>query len=280
MKTFDAFDENDMTAFEAEAKVGLLATVNPDGLPHITFISSIRARDPKRLIWGQFAEGLSKKHVKTQPKTGFLILTLDRRLWRGKALWTHEEKQGPEYEMYNNTPMFRYNSYFGIHTVHFMDLVETYGREGLPMARIVVGSLLTMAAKSAARAEREEALTPWGRELFGKLGALRFMAYIGDDGFPVVFPLLQTGTADGGRLVFSAWAFGRELAGLKPGCPAAAFALTMDMENLLLRGTFQGFSRYRGVRLGVMDIDWVYNSMPPVQGQVYPATALEPVTDF
>ena len=28
------------------------------------------------------------------------------------------------------------------------------------------------------------------------------------------------------------------------------------------------------------DIDWVYNSMPPSHGQIYPESKLEPITDF
>ena len=58
-------------------------------------------------------------------KIGFAILTLDKKLWRGKALWTHLKKEGPEYEVYNQQPMFRYNTYFGINTVHYLDLKET-----------------------------------------------------------------------------------------------------------------------------------------------------------
>ena len=133
MKTLSLLAQSDIKAFEPEAKIGLIATVNPDGLPHITMISSIRAKSPTQLMWGQFCEGLSKKNVTTNPKTGFLVMTPDRRLWRGKAKWTHtEEKQGEDFEMYNNTPMFRYNAYFGIHTVHYMDLIETHGQEKLP----------------------------------------------------------------------------------------------------------------------------------------------------
>ena len=207
-----------------------------------------------------------------------MILTLDKQLWRGKARWTHEERQGPDYEMYNNTPMFRYNSYFGIHTVHYMDLIETYGREKLPMARLITASILTMAARSGAGTDREERiLTPWAVNMFNSLSSLKFMSYVGRDGFPVIFPLIQAQTPDSGRLVFSPLAYGQELKALEAGTKTAAFGLTMDMEDLLVRGTFIGFERSRAVKLGLMDIDWVYNSMPPTQGQIYPVTELKPV---
>lgn len=275
------FEAADMEAFKAEAKVGLLATVNPDGLPHVTLITSMQAKDPTRLVWGQFSEGASKVHVKQNPRTGFLILSLDRKLWRGKALWTHLETEGEDYEMYNRKPMFRYNAYFGIHTVHFMNLVETCGRETLPLVRIVLASLATKAAKAGARsAGRDPVLKPWAEGLFNRMDALKFLGYVDDDGFPSLIPLLPCQAAGPRRLAFSPLAYGEETARIKEGTQVAVFALSMQMEDVLVRGAFVGYERVRLQRLGVIDLEWVYNSMPPVPGQIYPPIELKPVVNF
>jgi hypothetical protein len=275
------FDAADMGAFEAEAKVGLLATVNPEGLPHISLIASMQAKDPTRLIWGQFSEGLSKLHVKENPRVGFLIMTLDRDLWRGKALWTHGETEGEDYEMYNQKPMFRYNAYFGIHTVHFMDLVETYGKEGLPLGRIVMASLATKAAKDGAKSpEAGRILKPWAEGLFNRLDTLKFIGYVDEEGFPTIVPVIQCQAAGSRRLVFSPLAYADELALIEQGMQVAVFGLTMQMEDVLVRGTFLGYDRVRLQRLGVIELEWVYNSMPPTPGQVYPPVELKPVVNF
>ena len=281
MKTYDALAPEDVKAFEPEAKIGLIATVNPDGLPHVTMISSIRAKTTRQLTWGQFSEGLSKVFVRQNPKTGFLVLTMDKKLWRGKSLWTHTETLGEDFEIYNSMPMFRYNAYFGIHTVHYMDLRETYGRESLPMAGVVLSSLLSMAAgKKPEPPSAERVLKPWGENLFKKLDALKFLAYVEDDGFPKIIPLLQCRTQSSRGLVFSTLAYGDELSKLRAGGKVAVFGLTMDMEDILVRGDFTGFERSRGIRVGRIEIDWVYNSMPPLQGRIYPMPELEPVTDW
>jgi hypothetical protein len=281
-KALTCFSENDLKQFEPEAKIGLIATVNQEGLPHITLITALQAKTPAKLIWGQFSEGQSKQNVKTNPKTGFLIMTLDRSLWRGKALWTHQTTHGEDYEMFNNKPMFRYNAYFGIHTVHYMDLMETYGRESLPLLKIGLGSILTKAAKSAARQESraECILKPWAEGLFNRLGAIKFLSYVGDDGFPVIIPLIQCQAADSTRLAFSPLAYREELKTLRQGSTVAIFGLTMDMENVLVRGVFAGFGKHRGMTLGCVDINWVYNSMPPKPGQIYPLQKLEAVVNF
>jgi hypothetical protein len=281
VKKTDRFESADMEAFEAEAKVGLLATVNPEGLPHISLISSLQAKGPTQLIWGQFSEGLSKVHVKQNPHTGFSIMTLDKNLWRGKALWTHGETEGEDYEMYNQKPMFRYNAYFGIHTVHFMDLVETYGREGLPLARIVMASMATRVAKGGARPPGvERILKPWAEGLFNRMDSLKFISYVDEEGFPTIIPSIQCQAAGSRRLTFSPLAYGEELASIREGMQVAVFAMSMQMEDVLVRGTFRGYGRKRLQRLGVIDLEWVYNSMPPVPGQIYPPVELEPVVSF
>jgi hypothetical protein len=281
VKKYDRFESGDMGAFEAEAKVGLLATVNPEGLPHISLIASMQAKDPTQLIWGQFSEGRSKVHVRQNPHVGFLIMTLDRNLWRGKALWTHGETEGEDYEMYNQKPMFRYNAYFGIHTVHFMDLVETYGKEGLPLARIVMASLATKAAKDGAKSpEDERILKPWAEGLFNRLDTLKFIGYVDEEGFPTIVPVIQCQAAGSRRLAFSTLAYGDELAPIKQGMQVAVFGMSMQMEDVLVRGTFLGYDRVRLQRLGVIELEWVYNSMPPTPGQIYPPVELKPVVNF
>ena len=279
MKIYTAFDAEAMQAFEPEAKVGLLATVNSDGFPHITLITAMQAKTPEKMIWGQFTEGRSKAHVHANPKTGFLILTMDRRLWRGKAAWTHTVKEGEDYVMFNSKPMFRYNAYFGIHTVHYMNLLETYGRESLPLGAIVASSLLTTLAKPLMRTHaRERILKPWAQGLFNGMATLKFLSYVGPDGFPVIIPLLQCQTADSRRLVFATPAYRREIGAIPDGIPVAVFGLSMQMEDCLVRGVYRSPSGI--MQLGRVDIDWVYNSMPPAPGQIYPELSIKPVENF
>jgi hypothetical protein len=280
-KTYTRFDDGDMKQFEPEAKVGLIATINPEGLPHVTLITALQAKTPTKLIWGQFSEGMSKEHVKTNPKTGFAIMTMDKSLWRGKALYTHKAAHGEDYEMFNLKPMFRYNAYFGIHTVHYMDLVETYGKESLPLVRIGLGSVLALAGRSAVRPGHEKRiLKPWAEGLFKRLDTIKFISYVGEDSYPVIIPLIGCQAADSTRLAFSPLAYNEELNAIHKGSVVAVFGLTMDMEDVLVRGVFTGFEKHRGITLGCVDIDWVYNSMPPKPGQIYPEQEFKAVVNY
>ena len=275
------FTESDMKAFEPSEKVGIIATVTPEGQPHLSLLTSVMAAAPDQLMIGEFCKGQSKAYMQQTRKVGFAVLTLDKKLWQGKALWTHCLKEGPEYELYNQQPMFRYNTYFGINTVHYLDVLETTHGAALPLGSIVFSSLATKIAKSGAAADRSvTVLTHFGQKLFNALDALKFLAFIDKDGYPVVVPLIQCQAADSGRLAFHPGAAADALAGLKPGSTVAVFALTMQMENVLTRGIFTGCKRFWGISLGTIDLNWVYNSMPPNHGQIYPPVPLEPVVHF
>ena len=281
MQKKTSFTEQEMKAFEPAEKIGIVACKNPDGLPHITLITSMMASRPNQLTLGQFCQGLSKQYIQEKPDIAFLIMTMDKKMWRGKARWTHLRKDGPEYERYNDIPMFRYNTYFGINTVHYLNLIETSECEDLPMTQIVISALFTKLAKGSNRTGMSEhILSPFAEQLFNKLDSLKFIAYIREDGFPEIIPLIQCQATDSRRLVFVPWAFNSELARIPEDSQVAVFGMTMGIENVLIRGTFSGLKRSRMLPLGVVDIDWVYNSMPPCHGQIYPEVPLKPVVDF
>lgn len=275
------FSPEDIQALDIELKVGILGTVNEAGLPHLTMISSLRPNAAQGLVWGQFTEGLSKKFIRQNPKTGFLIMSLDKHLWRGKALFTHTAQSGLEYDHFNDQPMFRYNAYFGIHTVYYMDLIEHHGKQALPMGQVIFSAIQTIIAQRLGKANSHQAvLNPWTCDLLNKIDNLKFIGYIGPDGYPVVLPVIQSRPMGETRVIFSTSAFRDELAAIPAGVPMAVFGMSFDMEDVLMRGVFTGIHRIGGMSCGVVEVDWVYNSMPPTPQQIYPPVPVAAVTEF
>ena len=280
-KVYTSFSEEDMKNFEPTMKVGLLASVNPQGLPHITLLASMMASTPQELVWGQFTEGSVYEIVKNNPKTSFLIMNMQKEMWRGKTLWRESRQQGREFDLYNNQPMFRYNAYFGIHTVHYLDLQEHSGKQALPMGKVVTSAVLTLGAKLlAGKDSQAEVLNPWTRKLMDKIGNLKFLAYVGKDGFPNIIPVIQAVSLDSSHILFESSVYREELQAIPGGAPLAIFGMELNMTDVVLRGEFQGLNRYAGVRCGKVKIDWVYNAMPPNPQQIYPPLSLEPVSEF
>ena len=92
--------------------------------------------------------------------------------------------------------------------------------------------------------------------------------------------MIQDQASGSEHIVFSVSAYRDELRAIPENTTVAVFGMSLDMEDVLMRGTFQGIRRVGGFRCGVVSVNWVYNSMPPVPQQIYPAPDLEPVVSF
>jgi hypothetical protein len=276
-----AFSSQDLLSTQPAMKIGLLATVTPMGLPHVTLISSLMACAPQQLVFGQFTEGFSKQYIRDNPKTAFLIMSLEKHLWRGKATFTHSTREGAEYDYYNNVPMFRYNAYFGVHTVYYLDLLSHTGEQPLPMNRIIFAAVQTMLARMLSRKSvTGTVLNTWTRSFLDKLDNLKFIAWVDGDGYPFIVPAVQAQSLDGQHILFSTSVYTDELNRIPTGADVAVFGMALTMEDVLLRGKYLGVRRMAGVKAGVVKVDWVYNPMPPVPGQVYPPVKIQAVEKF
>jgi hypothetical protein len=275
------FSAEDMQAFLPAEKVGLIASINFDGLPHISMITSLQANGPQQLIAGEFVSGASKEFIQHNHKSAFLIMTFNRSLWRGRATWTHLTKEGPEYERMNLIPMFRYNTYFGINTVHFFDLLEVSERMQLPMPAVIREALKTRLVKGGLKTKQPEPiLKPFIQDMFNQMTSLKFLSYVAEDGYPRLIPIIQCQAADSRRVVFSTGIFSDEIKAVPAGSQIAIFCMNFGIQDVLVRGTYRGLQRKVGISMGALDIEWVYNSMPPAVGQVYPPVELKTVTEF
>lgn len=206
---------------------------------------------------------------------------LDKNLWRGKATFSHLAKEGKEYDYYNNVPMFRYNAYFGVHTVYYLNLVSQTGKAALPMNQIIFAAIQTILARSlGSKTGKKDVLNPWTRSFLDKLDNLKFLSYIGADGYPVIIPAIQVQSLDKQHVLFSTAVYTSELKAIPAGADLAVFSMALTMEDVLLRGKYQGIRRVGGFQAGVVEVDWVYNPMPPIPGQVYPPLELQPVSEF
>jgi hypothetical protein len=266
-----SFSPAAINLLSADAKVGLLATVDGDGLPHVTLITSLAAKGARSLMFGQFSEGRSKNNVRSCPEVGFLALDGERRWLRGKAQWQSAVRQGEDFEAYNRKPMFRYNAYFGIHTVHYLDVVEVEEGGALKVPALVFGAALARGLRLVAVSpSMTPALSSWAVKLLSRVSTLKFVSYVGSDGYPCLIPGVAVCSAGLGRLVVACPSGDPATGTLPQGGEIAVFAIDRSLHSVLLRGRAQVNRNLPGSSIAELDIDWVYNSMPPKHGQIYP----------
>jgi len=168
-----------------------------------------------------------------------------------------------------------------VHPVYYLDLLAQTGKSPLPMNRIIFAAVQTMLARTLGRKPgTQPVLNSWTRAFLDKIDNLKFLCYVDVDGYPVLIPAIQAQSLDARHVMFSTSVYTGELALIPAGSPLAVFSMALTMEDVLLRGTYLGTRRMGGIRAGLVQVDWVYNPMPPVPGQVYPSVELKPVVDF
>jgi len=279
------FTEEEIKILQPNEKVALVGTINPQGLIHISILSSLMPIDSKHMAFGEFTKGLSKEYIKQNPKIGFLILTLDKKLFRGKANFIHFEKEGEIYNKFNEIPMFRYNSYFGINTVYRLDLIEVTEKEELPYIDIGISFVQTFLVKTLTKNKYRNTKNlpfsnPFVKQLLKSSGLLKFICFLDEKGYPSFIPAIQISILDDKTLIFGTKAYKDELSRIEKGQIIGIYCLTLKMETIFLRGKFQGLQKKSGIPFGQIEIDYVYNSMPPVHKQIYPRNPFEEVVEF
>lgn len=252
-------------AFDDTYKVALTSTIDDEGEPHITLINTLKTNGETELTSGEFITGLSKEFMQQRKNVGFFVMSLDKNWWNGTAIWKSKQTSGKQYEEYNQIPMFRYNSYVGIHTIHYYDLVSISQKRKLNLAGIMLNAIINLATKFVFRKKPEKALSTWAYRLMRGLATLKFISFIGDDGFPKIVPVVQASACSRGRIVVPMHPYFSELSSLKTGTKVALMGMTLGMENAMVKGTF---TRMKHCKYGYIDIERVYNSMPPKHGYV------------
>lgn len=289
-KKKDYFTEEEIKILQPNEKIALVGTINPEGLVHVSFLSSLIPLDANHMAFGEFTRGLSKENIRKNPKIGFLILTLDKKLFRGKAYFTHFEKEGEIYNKFNEIPMFRYNSYFGISTVYRLDLIEVGEKENLPFLDIGISFIQTFFVnlfsrywdkKDKIKKDANKNVLPFSNPFVSQLlkssGLLKFICYIDKDGYPKFIPAIQIFAKDDKTLIFGTKAYSKEIYNIEKGTIVGVYLLTMKMESIFVRGYFSGIKNIFGVPYAEIEVNYVYNSMPPVHKQIFPENPLSEV---
>lgn len=264
-------NKEDMKEFAVTGKIGLISCISPQGEPHISLISSIQAKDENTIMWGQFTHGLSKEYILKNPASGFLILNMAKKWWAGKTDYTGSTDHGEDFDMYNNQPLFRYNTYFGIGKVHYMDVKEYSNGQGLEMGKIIKGALLGSIIKPFVKGcpDKVKKIKGLSKTLVKDMTSLKFLSYV-DDGYPVLFPVIQAVMKDEGRIIIPLTTQEEKLKKIPKGAKVAMFYANLELSSVLLQGEFAGIEKKLGLEYAIFDIQKVYNSMVPIVGYIYP----------
>lgn len=259
---------------QPEIMMKVIATVDERGWPHITVITSNRAIAQDTIVYGEFSKGLSKKYTVENKKIGMVYMSADMpfQVLNVKAEFSHSKTEGPDLEYFNVSQLMRYMTYMNVYKAYYVNIVKASQVRKLALGGIVSGLLKVLIGKGGAKTNTEEKkLNPLGYKLFNGAINPKFLAYIDpEDGYPMIIPIIQLQAADHNRLVFPPTALKSDLEKIPKDTIVSVLGMNMSLANQVIKGPFKGFQKFRGIKLGVIDIEEIYNSSPPAPGIIYP----------
>ncbi len=271
------FSEDGMELSDLDIGFKLLATIDPRGWPHITMISFNRAKTPEQVVWGEFTLGTSKRNVLQNPKQGafYMNAVMPFKYLQAKMTFDHRVKGGEDCERFSRGQMLRYNTYMNVEKAYYNSVKSATSVMDLKILPIVKGLILNLFAKRKANnPNAEEKLPLLGYDLYNNPINPKFISFLDpDDGYPLIIPCFQLRAPDRNKLIFPYSQFKEDLELLKKGAHVSTFAVIADeieLINMVIQGTFTGTQKFGGVKCGIIEIDEVYNSMPPLSGVIYP----------
>ncbi len=269
----DEIHSDDVTFTHTEIMAKFIATIDPDGYPHLTFITSTKAISPKIVKWGAFTYGNSKRNVKKNPKQGILCMSaaMPFQFLQIKADFDYLSMDGSDAADFNQMSMFRYNTYMRIDRIFFNTVYRARRIRDISLLGIVGGILANLnpfrnRGKTGVPENRLESV---GNRLFQGMVFPKFISYIDSDGYPIIIPCFQARSVERKRIVFPLSQFKQDLLQIPEGAKVSVFAMDFETVNQMVQGKYLGIDH----KLGIIDIERVYNSMPPKIGELYPNKA-------
>jgi len=266
---------------QPEIMVKLVSTIDSRGWPHITIITSNRAKSRDQIVWGQFFAGTSKENVQKNPKQGIFYMTPEApfKFIQVKTDFTHIKTEGEDLEYFNQLDFFRYLTYINVYKVFYNNVIAVTPIRDLPPGNIPRKIFKAIAKESKTNLE-EKRLNVIGYKLFTNKIGVRAIAYIDpSDGYPVIIPHLQLNAVDHNRLYFPLTALREDFLQIPVNSKVAVIGANFDMASQVVKGTFTSIQKIEDIQYGLIDIEEIYNSSPPIIGKIYPKIETRPKVD-
>jgi len=252
-----------LAALRGEMTPKFLATRDPDGVPNVVPVVSLQpAEDEADIVFfGNFLLRKSIRNLERDARVGILVITPDLQGWILTGEFLEFQRSGPYVERQMSGSLLRYNAYTGIRNAGVIRLRSFGGEFAIPKLKVLVDYLLGRMASLGAPPDRPAGVeVPLAaRREFGRMTAVKVMAWIGEDGYPIVVPCLSLQPS--GRGALGGWRPLRGLAVPPAGARACANLLTLSAVSYQAKGRWsdQGSA-------GSLLVEEVYAGGPPLPG--------------
>ncbi len=248
-----------LEALRGDMTPKFLATRSAQGIPNVVPCISLQPADdpPDTLFFGNFLLRKSIRNLQQDPRLGILVVTPELRGWMLQGDFVEFQRTGPFVERQMSGPLLRYNAYTGIRNAGILKVRSIQGEFAISKGQVLKDYALTRLATLHGPADGSTAMPLPVRREFGKMAAVKVLAWIGEDGYPAVAPMLSLQPAGKSALVCR-----RGGLPLPPdGAPVATNVLTLNAVSYQAKGEWSLNGDIGAIRVGE-----VYAGGPPYPG--------------
>jgi hypothetical protein len=251
-----------LDALKGEMAPKFLATRDPDGVPNVVPVISILPADDARdtLFFGNFLLRKTIQNLKQDTRVGILVVTQDLRGWIFKGDFQEFQRTGCYVDRQMSGSLLRYNAYTGIRNAGIIRARSLDGAFRISKLQVAKDYLLTRltAISTTDHSDGGTAIPLPVRREFARMAAVKVLAWIGEDGYPIVIPALSLQPAGRQTLICRKAA---QLPEPPSSAKVASNILTLEAISYQVKGLWAGKGK-----TGAIQTQEFYAGGPPIPG--------------
>jgi hypothetical protein len=252
-----------LEAMRGEMTPKFLATRSLEGVPNVVPCVSLLPTEDREdvLFFGNFLLRKSIKNLESDPRVGILVITTELNGWVLKGDFLEFQSTGPYYDRQMNSNLLRYNAYTGIRNAGLIRVTSVEGKFNISRMQVVLEyTRARLSVSGAADRDNGGVKIPLPvRKEFARMIAVKVLAWIDEDGTPIVIPALSMQPA--GEKCMVAWLGDNNLPVPQSGSQVATNILTFEAISYQAKGRWSNTGK-----AGVMEVEEIYAGGPPYPG--------------
>jgi hypothetical protein len=259
-----------MDVYKQEEVAKFLATASCEGVPNVALIVSQMPVEPSKVVFGEFMMVKSLANLKENSRVASMAISPKLEMGGFKGEVTSWTTTGEYIDIINSIPFFRYNAYAGIHNVAAIEVrkllelppkvsMATVGSEFVALrTRGRIGHGADLGGVTAPEPVRAK---------FDGIMSIKVLAFCDDDGYPNVVPAFGIMFRNPREIRFKVSGYNSAVERLALPGRVALNVLTLDLMTYQVKGILARFEKHAGLKTGVIRVEEVYSSMPPLIGE-------------
>ncbi len=271
----DRMGEDLVEAFHGEFTPKFLATRGGDGRPNVVPIISLDAVDDRTVTYGELFMWKTRGNLESDGRVAIVVATDSLATWSLRGRLREVVTDGAYVDAINAKPLFRYNAYVRVSRVGVIDVERVVAARHYSRLS-VAGQLLPIWAmrrwldggrggRVVEAGEDEVRMPERLAEKFARTQAVKVMAWLDEEGWPVAVPAFSLTPGRSDRLFVKLGGGG--VGGPRIGQAVAASVITMDPIAYQVKGTFVGQRLTPLGRIGQIEVREAYSASPPLAGE-------------